>query len=178
MKKKCRGVLLSQKNRAGINYRNIPTMCRDASQVEWVIYSHFLSVLLNCMECIKSSGYDGYLQALIKPQRLSRRVSETGIWEHFRTSFQSIQIAANNFLVLCDVLSLPAACGPTSTLSSQSYKCWKKSPEYMLRAYFKTQWFAVTVENILAVCYCVIEHVVCQWNVMHGSRPVDVRLKQ
>lgn len=142
-------------------------------------YIHiFLSVLLNCVECIKSSGYDGYLQALIKPQRLSRRVSETGIWEHFRTSFQSIQIAANNFLVLCDVLSLPAACSPTSTLSSQSYKCWKKSPEYMLRAYFKTQWFAVTVENILAVCYCVIEHVVCQWNVMHGSRPVDVRLKQ
>lgn len=124
--KKCRGVLLSQKNRAGINYRNIPTMCRDASQVEWVIYSHFLSVLLNCVECIKSSGYDGYLQALIKPQRLSRKVSKTGIWEHFRTSFQSIQIAANNFLVLCDVLSLPAACGPTSTLSSQSYKCWKK----------------------------------------------------
>lgn len=154
-------------------------MCRDVSQVEWVIYSHFLSVLLNCMECIKSSGYDGYLQALIKPQRLSRRVSETGIWEHFRTSFQSIQIAANNFLVLCDVLSLPAACGPTSTLSSQSYKCWKKkSPEYMLHAYFKTHWFAVTVENILAVCYCVIEHVVCQWNVIHGSRPVDVRLKQ
>lgn len=76
-------------------------------------YIHiFLSELLNCMECIKSSGYDGYLQALIKPQRLSRKVSKTGIWEHFRTSFQSIQISANNFLILCDVLSLPAAPHP------------------------------------------------------------------
>lgn len=122
--KKCRGVLLGQKNRAGINYRNNHVSGCQSSGMSH-IFTFFVS-LLNYMECIKSSGYDGYLQALIMSQRLSRKVSETGIWEHFSTSFQSIQIATNNFLVLCDLLSLPAACGPTAALSSQSFKCWKK----------------------------------------------------